>query len=400
MIPAPKPENEHQRIAALYEYNILDSIPEKEYDDITRIAAEICGMPMSSISIIDRERQWFKSRVGLNDPETSRDLSFCAHAILEPENIFIIKNAATDERFSDNPLVTGEPNIAFYAGVPLINDTGNALGTLCVLDNKPNELTKEQKETLKALARQVVAAFEVRKKNNQLREAKQQLEQVNQDLSKFAYVIAHDIKSPCSSLAMSVTFIKEAYYDLFDTEGKNLLEMMDEVSHSAIKMVDGILEHTRTINNVEVKKEEFTFGEFGSELKKLLVIPAEFCFEVNDTTLPLFTSKYMLLQVLLNLCNNAIKYNDKQAGKITVSASDEGSHYKFSVTDNGPGISPENQARIFDLFTTLNSKDRFNNKGFGIGLSTVKRIVEKMGGAIQIESEMGKGSSFIFTFGK
>ena len=400
MIAAPKPKNESERIAALYEYDILDTISEKEYDDITQIAADICGMPISLISIIDSERQWFKSRVGLEAPETHRDLAFCAHAILNPDEIFMVKEPSKDERFHDNPLVTGAPNIAFYAGVPLVTNEGSALGTLCVIDSKPNDLTTEQKQTLKALARQVVAQFETRKINKQLMFQKAQLEQLNDDLTRFAHVVAHDIKSPCSSLAMSAEYLKDKYGTVLDKDGMLFLDMMAQTSHSAIEMVNGILSHTTTVNKTDIVKEHFKFGELIDELKKLIKVPADFTLEIFEPELEIYSSKHVLLQVFLNLCNNAIKYNDKEQGKIAVSATDLGTTYLFSVNDNGPGISKEDQAHIFDLFATLGVPDRYNNKGTGIGLSTVKRLVQKMGGAIEIKSTKGIGSSFVFTIGK
>ena len=357
-------------------------------------------MPISLISLIDPNRQWFKSRVGLDATETPRDYAFCAHAILKPEELFMVKNAALDDRFADNPLVTGGPNVTFYAGVPLVNENGNALGTLCVIDNKPNDLTREQKETLKALARQVVAYFELRKKSNLLNVQKVQLQQINDDLSRFAYVVAHDIKSPCSSLAMSVVYLKEAYGKFFDKEGLHFLDMMESTSMSAIKMVDGILEHTRVVNSTNVDKEPFTFGAMYKELSNLITLPAGFEFKADNSALQLHTSKYILLQVLLNLCNNAIKYNDKDNGTILITATQNETQYKFSVQDNGPGIAPSDQARIFDLFSTLGVMDRFNNQGTGIGLSTVKRLIEKMGGTISIDSQPAMGCTFHFTFSK
>jgi signal transduction histidine kinase len=397
---AASPLNENQRIAALHEYDLLDSLPDKDYDDITRIAADICGMPISLISLIDKDRQWFKSRVGMEAAETPRDIAFCAHAILQPDEIFLVRNTTLDDRFADNPLVTGDLNVNFYAGVPLVTEGGNALGTLCVIDSKPNDLSKEQKETLKALARQVVAYFELRKKSKLLHQQKTQLQQINEDLSRFAYVVAHDIKSPCSSLAMSVVYLKDAYGQLFDAQGLQLLDMMESTSMSAIKMVDGILEHTRVVNSADTDKETFSFGSIYNELSNLLTLPAGFKFEANNTAMELRTSRYALLQVLLNLCTNAIKYNDKENGNILITATQNDSQYKFSVQDNGPGIAPAHQARIFDLFSTLGTTDRFNNKGTGIGLSTVKRLIEKMDGTISIDSQTGKGSTFNFTFSK
>lgn len=400
MIAAPKPANELQRIAAVYEYGLLDTLPEKDYDDITRIAADICGVPMSLISLIDNDRQWFKSKIGIDDPETARDISFCSHAILSPEDIFIVSDPANDERFHDNPLVTGDLNIAFYAGIPLVNNTGNALGTLCVIDNKPRILTKAQKETLRALARQTVAHFEIRLKNKELNEQKAQMETLNQDLSRFAYVVAHDIKSPCSSLAMSTSYLKTAYSQVLDSDGMKLLNMMEETSLSAIKMVEGILNHTQAVNKSEIEKEFFTLSSIMYELKKVVTVPADFTLKVKNAEIELYSSRYMLLQILLNLCNNAIKYNDKEFGEITLSVSDEGTKYLFRVEDNGRGISKADQAKIFDLFSTLDVTDRFNNKGSGIGLSTVQRLVQKLGGEISITSTPGVGSCFEFTVSK
>ena len=169
---------------------------------------------------------------------------------------------------------------------------------------------------------------------------------------------------------------------------------------SAIKMVDGILEHTRIVNNTDEHKQTFAFSVIFNELKNLLTLPDGFVFDADNAGLQLRTSKYALLQVMINLCNNAIKYNDKENGIILITASESENEYTFSVKDNGPGIAPANQARIFDLFSTLGTSDRFNNKGTGIGLSTVKRLIEKMDGTISIDSQTGKGSTFNFTFSK
>ncbi len=400
MIPAPKTANEQQRIAALYDYDLLDTLPEKVYDDVTRIAADVCGVPISLISLIDNDRQWFKSKVGLDVTETHRDLAFCAHAILTPEEMFVVDNPAEDKRFHDNPLVTGAPHIAFYAGVPLVTNSGDALGTLCVIDNKPNQLSKEQRETLKALARQIIAYFEVRRMNTMLNIQKAEIEELNNDLSQFVYVAAHDMKSPCNSLAMSATYLKDNYADVLDDEGKQFLTMMEETAYAATNMINGILQHTQTVNKTEVDKENFTFLSLTDEVRKMLIIPDGFSFTVENGDLQLFAGKYILVQVLLNLCNNAIKYNHRHDGCILLSATDNGAYYTFSVTDNGPGIKPDDQLRIFDMFRTLGKRDRYNKTGTGIGLSTVKRIVEKLNGSISVFSEPGNGSRFEFTIGK
>ncbi|MBD0267725.1 MAG: GAF domain-containing protein [Cyanobacteria bacterium Co-bin8] len=171
---AKVPTQEAARLEALRQYRILDTPSEQAYDDITALAAFICDVPIALISLVDSDRQWFKSKVGLNVDETSRDVSFCAHAILS-ENIMIVKDTLQDERFGNNPLVTCAPNIRFYAGVPLRTPESHLIGTLCVIDHQPRELSEHQITTLEALARQVVMQLELKRTSAQLADALEQI---------------------------------------------------------------------------------------------------------------------------------------------------------------------------------------------------------------------------------
>ena len=162
MSAAPLPENELQRLKALSKYDILDSVSEPSYDDLTMLASYICETPIALVSIVDKDRQWFKSKVGICTPETDRDSAFCAHTILKPESIMIVNDALKDERFKDNSLVTGEPHIRFYCGVPLITSLGYPLGSLCVIDSQPRTLNEDQKTALIALARAVSNQLDLR----------------------------------------------------------------------------------------------------------------------------------------------------------------------------------------------------------------------------------------------
>jgi GAF domain-containing protein len=165
-----KPANEEARIAALDKYAILDTDPEPPFDDLTLLASFVCNTPIALISLVDENRQWFKSRVGINASETARDIAFCSTAILQSE-VFVVPDALEDERFRDNPLVTSDPHVRFYAGAPLINEDGYALGTLCVVDRAPRELAPDQREALKALSRLVLAQMEFRRNLILLKEA-------------------------------------------------------------------------------------------------------------------------------------------------------------------------------------------------------------------------------------
>lgn len=166
MIEPEIPKNEAKRLDALHAYQILDTLPEKAFDDLTFIASQICEVPIALISLIDSDRQWFKSKLGLTVSETDRSFSFCAHAILNPDKILEVNDTLKDERFSENPFVQDDPFIRFYAGMPLITEAGEALGTLCVIDQKPRELTNAQRRALEALSRQVMAQLELRNRLN------------------------------------------------------------------------------------------------------------------------------------------------------------------------------------------------------------------------------------------
>jgi len=169
----PIPKTEAKRLKVLWQYDVLDTVPEEMFDGLADLAAAICGAPIALISLVDEDRQWFKSRVGTDIKETSRDISFCAHAIMR-QDLFIVPDATEDERFKNNPLVTGKPKIRFYAGAPLITPDGHALGTLCVLDKKPRHLRPDQKRALEVLARHVVTQLELRRHARELKSARLQ----------------------------------------------------------------------------------------------------------------------------------------------------------------------------------------------------------------------------------
>jgi len=159
----PLPPGELARLSELRSYDILDTLAEQAYDDITHLASHLCGTPIALISFVDEDRQWFKSRVGLPVQETPRAHAFCAHALLHPADVMIVPDALLDQRFVDNPLVTGDPHIRFYAGAPLVTPDGNALGTMCVIDRQPRQLDAAQMEALRALSRLVIAQLELRR---------------------------------------------------------------------------------------------------------------------------------------------------------------------------------------------------------------------------------------------
>ena len=185
----PTPKNEAKRLNVLWQYDILDTVPEEVFDELAELAGHICEAPIALITLVDEKRQWFKARVGTSVRETSRDISFCAHAILHDE-LFIISDASKDPRFKKNPLVVGQPKVRFYAGAPLKSPDGYALGTLCVVDSKPRILRDEQKKSLRILAHHVETQLELRRHAKELAEARNNGDRQNAELARAKVEIA------------------------------------------------------------------------------------------------------------------------------------------------------------------------------------------------------------------
>jgi PAS domain S-box-containing protein len=180
------PDNEEKRLQILNEYQVLDTLPEEELDALTKLAATICDTPIALISLVDEHRQWFKSRVGLDAEEAPREIAFCNHAI-KGNDIYEVPNAQENELFANNPLVTGAPDIRFYAGAPLINPEGYKLGTLCVIDTIPRHLNEKQKETLRILSGFIINQFELRRKSSLLKESERKYHQLVNDIPDIIY---------------------------------------------------------------------------------------------------------------------------------------------------------------------------------------------------------------------
>jgi GAF domain-containing protein len=174
---APTAPNEEKRIEALRSYHILDTGSEQMFDDIPRLVSRICDVPISTLSLLDECRQWFKARVGIDAQETPRNIAFCAHTILGSDPL-IVRDATKDDRFSNSPLVTGEPCIRFYAGFPVVDADGNALGALCAIDRRPRKLSDDQIDAMKALARQVMTLLTLRRVSDQLAQALEQVKEL------------------------------------------------------------------------------------------------------------------------------------------------------------------------------------------------------------------------------
>lgn len=394
---SPKlPTNERLRLSVLSEYQLLDTLPEEDYDNVTSLVASICDAPISLITMLDKERNFFKSHHGVPFQESPRDISFCGHAILGDGPIFIIQDARLDERFDNNPLIEGAKAI-FYAGVPLVNPEGYALGTLCVFDHRPRILTDSQKHALITLGKQVVNSLELRRQNLKLQAAKNELTLHNIQLKKFASHVSHDLKSPLANIISLSQLLKA------DLEGKHSdssLEYLEYIEDSALILkdyIDGILLHYKADELIKEEKEDVQLSKLSEDISQLLLSKNDSLSYTGQDVIKNI-NKAALTQILINLVDNALKYNNSEKRLIEIAYVEESKFHKFSVSDNGIGIEKDKQDLIFNLFAII-PHDNIK-RSTGIGLSTIKNLVDKLGGVVQVASEVGIGSVFTFTIAR
>jgi len=395
-----KSDYEKDRQQALKSYSILDTLPDEDYDNLTAIASEICGTPISLISLVDSKRQWFKSHHGLDIRETPVEYSFCAHAIFEPNKLMVVEDASKDVRFRDNPLVVGEPFIAFYAGVPLLSPEGFPLGTLCVIDRKPRQLSESQKQSLEALAKQVIKLLELRKHKYQLKKTNQLLTEKNQMLEKFAVLSATSIKSPLKNIKRTCTTFLESYQSQVDSEGLNLLSSIDKAVGKLTQLIDALKKSSQTDAAIRNKKGVVKLKKIQEDLIQLYPSSDDYELTFFFKNEAVRTNQTALQQIFINLISNAIRYNDKVIAQVEIGSREDEHFYEFFVSDNGPGIHSEDRRRIFEMFTVLQTIDRYGEYGTGIGLANTKKLVEELGGEIEVDSDEGIGCIFTFSLAK
>ncbi len=387
--------NEERRLAKLLALEVLDSPAEDDYDDLTRLAAQICGTPISLVTLLDDKRQWFKAKHGLDVTETPRSVSFCGHAIHIENDPFIITDARKDIRFHDNPLVTGDLKVVFYAGVPLTNSEGLPFGTLCVIDHEPRQLRKDQIDALRILARQVMRLLDLRKAGKDLQSSLAQLNLQKTELERFASVVAHDLKTPLANISGLIKLFQFDHLEKVGDNGRTLLMMIDQSSAELRNLIDGVLEYSRASRMLNEEFTEVRIVELMDLINRSLNCKGLATIELTSAIDHIWTNKTAIQQILLNLVSNALKYNDKNQPIIELNCVYQLGYYVVEVRDNGPGIEPENREKIFELFQTIGTKDRFGDQGTGIGLATVKHLAEALEGSVECQSNEPFGARFI-----
>jgi len=389
MPAAPLPHDESERISALRDLQILDTDPEEAFDQIVRLVSRLFDAPIALVSLVDEDRQWFKARVGLGAIETPRSQAFCAHAILDDVPL-LVPDATKDPRFSDNPLVTGAPDIRFYLGVPLITDEGARIGTLCVIDQEPRTPPQDLVTLLQEQARIVVAQLELRRASRRLMEHNRALERSNELLKSFAHALAHDVMSPIRHME----FFLGELVKVVPEAGQQDLTLVTGAAQQLKRLVLALQEYVITGGLMTIAPVDLSLTILAASAGQ------EGRLEAIGATLTIGELPAVmghgdhLQRVFTNLLSNAIKYRSDRPLTIDISARPVDAGWRIEVRDNGQGIAPRFQERVFTPFERLHRQSEV--PGSGLGLTLCKQVILSCGGTIGVDSEAGVGSTFWF----
>lgn len=387
---------EEQRLDALATYQILDTRSEKSYDDIVNLASTLCETPIAIISLVDQNRQWFKAKTGISQIETPREVAFCSHAIKTPDDMMIVGDTEKDPRFCDNPLVTGSTSFKFYAAYPIKSASGFPLGTLCVIDTQPRVLTDLQAKSLRTLAGNTENLMELHKTNMDRIRITSELAKTQLELEAFAYAASHDLKSPLRGIDNLAKWIREDAQELDDENNERIVMIQGRISRLE-NLLDSISQYYSSDQRGPCD-EIVNLKAFVQGLASGRTLPENFTIDTSLILERIEVNRNPVERILNHLIDNAIKHNDKDEGKISVSAGIRGDFIEIAVSDNGPGISEVYYDRVFKMFHTLQSRDMI--EGAGMGLAVVKKIIDTVGGKIWIEQNYGDGVTFVFTWPK
>lgn len=393
---------EKNRIQALHELEILDTPPEERFDRITKIAQIMFDVPIALVSLVDSNRQWFKSCAGLSARETPRSMSFCSHAILN-EDIMTIEDATTDNRFSDNPLVTGEPFIRFYAGKPIRGPNNQKLGTLCIIDKKPRVFSKADKSVLTDLANWVENEFKTSILTKSLKNTTENLVKVQQELldqnknlelkikektnqllkqdrvttvASMSSRLAHDLRNPLQVIQISSELLKKELEKHMDENMKKRCGNLQSSILEINRIIEDVLEFVKTSHlNQETNSSKNLLENCISNI----VIPENISISLPENDVQIFGDARKIQAVFSNLIINGIQAING-SGKILIRISEYPEKTSITFEDSGSGIPDEVMPKIFDyLYTT--KKD-----GTGLGLGICKSIIEQHGGKISVSN--------------
>ena len=394
--------HERARLSALRRYDILDTPREQAFDDIAELAAQICGTPIGIINLVDADRQWGKAIVGLDDTEAPREDSFCARTIEWHDEVMIVPDTREDPRFANNPMVLGDPHLRFYAGTQITDREGYNLGSGCVADGVPRDLTDEQKRALAALGRQAIAQMELRLALKLEREQVDRLEELDRMRDQFVSTISHELRSPLTSIRGWLDMLLDEA-EVMDPGHVDALQRVSRNTDRLTRVVGDLLDlyhvdagdlsmQTEPVDLAAIARDAVAGIEAAGSCSGLDVRAS-----LPSSPVEVSGDPARLAQVIDNLCSNAVKYTP-EGGTVRVSLDASRGVAALCVADSGIGIPAEERGHLFERFFRASTATEREIKGTGLGLAISKAIVEKHGGSIDVsDGDGGVGTAFTVT---
>ncbi|MDX1904338.1 MAG: HAMP domain-containing sensor histidine kinase [Thermonemataceae bacterium] len=397
----PISNNEEERLKNLYKYKVLDTLPEQAYNDLVALSAQVCQTPIALVSLLDKDRQWFKSRINLSLQETKRCDAFCNYTILQTE-VFEVEDSLQDIRFQGSKLVKDTPFIRFYAGAPLISPEGFALGTICVLDTKPNKLDDKQKNALQILARQVVHLLELHLKNKLIEENQDKIckelehsENKREISQQVLSLFSHDLRSPIiRTKGITELLLLE---DDIKGEVKDFIADVRVDINLVLESLDNALSWVKMQQNgfaLQFKEHSLTDIVLKNiQLFSNLALKKKIDFSYNYPDTQIKSDKFLINSIIYNLLSNAFKFTP-ESGSISLHIFIENNLLHIIVKDTGIGIPSELMQKFRKDEPLISRKGTKGEKGSGVGLQVIKHFISLLGGSIKIESQEQKGAIF------
>lgn len=392
-------QNEAARLAALRDYEIVDTPREAAFDRIAELAADLFDVPIAAITLIDSDRQWFKSVVGLDIEETPREVAFCDYTI-QSDEVMVVPDAERDERFARNPLVLDDPSIRFYAGAPLTLKSGHRAGALCVIDRRPRApLTEVEKKRLAILAGIVVNEMDLRLMAGRYAEMTRRAEAATSAKSEFLANMTHELRTPLTSV-IGFTGLLAASPNLADRE-KMLAAKAKGASEKLVAIVNDVLDLARLEASVEAgAAAPIDPGEVAGSAAELFSEQVagkglDFRVDIHGGLPQVRADPARLRQVLVNLLGNAVKFTAK--GRVCLTVRAVGERVELEVADTGIGIPAASLQRIFERFEQADAGVAKSYGGTGLGLAISRRLTEQMAGELTVSSVEGDGSTFVLS---
>ncbi|MEC9347046.1 MAG: GAF domain-containing sensor histidine kinase [Pseudomonadota bacterium] len=393
----PVPEDEAERLEELRAARILDTTTDPKFERIVQIVADLMDTPIALVSLVDEDRQWFKARLGLDVQETHRDMAFCAWAIVD-DTPFVVEDATQDTRFRDNPLVQGDPNIRFYAGAPLVTQTGRRLGTVCAIDRRPRQVSKVQLEKLRHLAAMATDMIELHRDMLTIRDLMDQARTEASQRALFLSSFSHELRTPLGQIMGFAELIQTEtagpegqarsvdYAGIIRNSAQELFQLLDGIIKLERATMGGALD-VQAVGIADVARSVLrSFQGTAAQRRQVLRLgdaPEDLVAVANEGA---------VRQIAINLVSNAVKYSP-EGSEVTVAILREGDgRVALEVTDNGPGMPDDIIAGIGRPFLQASDRNRRRQDGIGLGLRICGQLARAMDSELRFERPPGGGT--------